>query len=144
MHLGIDVKQGTMTGKAGVATVTLQGKDRLRGTTFTKTLCGDHRRVIFTVFSFTRSFHNRRRHSSHSSSSSELSRTESPVCVIVSSFHGPKHRRTLLCLTSTIWLPSDESITLRVFFISSSSQHQSSSYLNRPNNEELPCIHIHM
>jgi hypothetical protein len=36
MHLGIDVKQGMMSGSAGVATITLQGKDKLRTKTFTK------------------------------------------------------------------------------------------------------------
>ena len=36
LHLGVDVKQGTMTGQAGVATISLQAKDKLRGTTFSK------------------------------------------------------------------------------------------------------------
>ena len=36
MHLGVDVKQGTVPGSGGVATITLQAKDTLRNTTFQK------------------------------------------------------------------------------------------------------------
>ena len=45
MHLGIDVKQGTMTGQAGVATLSLQAKDMLRTTTFSKGNNAEKRRV---------------------------------------------------------------------------------------------------